>query len=268
MRYCGTQAIILTTRPILLHVFNRHIKNRQQSGAEGSPTMGTTTPPATPKPHSAMTTALTEACIYAARGTASLLGQLWAEGNVATYGFFDAHYAFSATVILICSNLLRPSDADRDAIVLTCALLQSMVDDGNLPARELHGRLTALQRDIDAMTVADSPDPLSLLRDYVSGPETISAGSASHLPHDTAATRQIKVEVAGARPKLSNTLPSQTQIPTPTDTAPPSTAPLDVPFIQDFLGNFDGTGWSPDFLDLSADEDVSWSVPWDAAEST
>ena len=224
--------------------------------------MAAASPPPTPKPHSAMTVALTEACIYAARGTASLLGQLWAEGSVATFGFFDAHYAFSATVVLIMSNLLRPSDADRDAILLMCALLQSMVDDGNLPARELHGRLTALQRDIDAMV--DPPDPLSLLRDYVSGTDTTSGG-AGHLPHG-AASRQIKVEVAGARPKLSDVLPSQPQIPPLADAAPPSTAPLDVPFIQDFLGNFDDTGWSPDFLDMSADEDVPWSVPWDGTE--
>ena len=210
-----------------------------------------------------MTTALTEACIYAARGTASLLGQLWAEGSVTTFGFFDAHYAFSATVVLTMSDLLRPSDADHDAIVLSRALLQSMVDDGNLPARELHGRLAALQRDIDSMLTPDldtgiGPDPSSAT-------ETVSgAGSISH----DAPAQQIKVEIAGARPKPDDDLPSQAQVAALTDAVPPSTAPLDVPFIQDFLGDLDNTSWSPDLLEMSTDEEVPWSLSWDAAVPT
>ena len=216
-----------------------------------------------------MTTALTEACIYAARGTASLLGQLWAEGSVTTFGFFDAHYAFSATVVLTMSDLLRPSDADRDAIVLSRALLQSMVDDGNLPARELHGRLAALQRDIDSMLSPEvdggiGSDPSSvLLKGYASATDT--ASSAGILGHD-ASSQQIKVEIAGARPKPDDDLPSQARVAALTDVVPPSTAPLDVPFIQDFLGDLDNTSWSPDLLEMSNDEEVPWSLSWDAAE--
>lgn len=212
-----------------------------------------------------MTTALTEACIYAARGTASLLGQLWAEGSVTTFGFFDAHYAFSATVVLTMSDLLRPSDADRDAIVLSRALLQSMVDDGNLPARELHGRLAALQRDIDSMLSPEVDGGIGpiLLKGYASATDTTSG--AGNLGHD-ASSQQIKVEIAGARPNPDDDLPSQARVAALTDAVPPSTAPLDVPFIQDFLGDLDNTSWSPDLLEMSNDEEVPWSLSWDAAE--
>lgn len=272
-----------------------------------------------------MTVALSEACIYAARASANLLGQLWADGSIATFGFFDSHYAFSSTVVLIMSNLLRANDADRDAIALSRALLQSMVDDGNLPAREFHGRLAALQRDVDEALLAAAaagggsgsgsgssveysipggggggvggggdggignrdgvngngvlsgtpaqqnhqqnhqPHPQQQqpppLRGYVTSTGTFAANVSrgGEIPH-----HQVRVESGGGGGgpyRMPGTLGN---VPV-TSSEALSAAPLDAPFIQDFLGNFD-TNWNPGDLNLSNDEEVPWSLSWEAAD--
>jgi proline utilization trans-activator len=81
-----------------------------------------------------MTNALADACIHAARSSNGLLAQLWIDGGMAIFGYFDSHYLFSSTIILMMSSILRNSDADRDAVETASDIMQSMVKDGNLPA--------------------------------------------------------------------------------------------------------------------------------------
>lgn len=179
------------------------------------------------------------------------------------------------------SNLLRANDADRDAIALSRALLQSMVDDGNLPAREFHGRLAALQRDVDALLAAagDVSSPgsgkggggggggggvLSVaqpppLRGYVTSTGTFAANVPRDFPHH----QHIKSLSSAYRiPGSGGALGSGVSA---SNSEALSTAPLDAPFIQDFLGNFDSS-WSPGNLDLSNDEEVPWSLSWEATD--
>ncbi|KAI1489121.1 fungal-specific transcription factor domain-containing protein [Biscogniauxia mediterranea] len=241
LRLHFNQCIILTTRPVLLHVFNYHVKCDQKNMS----------PKHTNKPLSPMTIALSEACIYAARASANLLGQLWADGNIATFGYFDAQFTFSSTVVLMMSDALRPNQSDSDAITLSLALLQSMVDDGNLPAREFHQRLTAVRKDVDKMKTSSAGLLSGSMRGYVTSTGTFAAN----------VTRDTKGEI---RPD-NGTLPT-----TPTnwaEMAPQtgqtlSSAPLDAPFLQDFLGNFDDS-WSPVGLDTPAHEYSEWSISLD-----
>lgn len=107
---------------------------------------------------SPLTTTLADACIHAARDSNSLLTQLWVDGGMAVFGFFDSQYLFSSTIILMMSAMLHirgyssqrkgnPSSSensssaiggewerDRDAVNTASDIMESMVRGGNLPA--------------------------------------------------------------------------------------------------------------------------------------
>lgn len=117
-------AVIQTTRPILFHLFRSHFA---QASA--------TNPPA---PVSPMTAALGEACIQAARTSNSILAQLWVDGCLAPYGYFDAVSVFASTMILMMSATMKEEDGnDNDAVETAWSLLRSMREAGNLPASGL-----------------------------------------------------------------------------------------------------------------------------------
>ncbi|KAK7725468.1 hypothetical protein SLS63_008071 [Diaporthe eres] len=99
-----------------------------------------------------------EACIYAARASANILKQLWINGNISAFGYFDAHYTFSATMVLMISRAFRPNTEDDDAIALALTLLHSMVEEGNIPARELVDRISALQSDFEILKLSEGSE--------------------------------------------------------------------------------------------------------------
>jgi proline utilization trans-activator len=248
-----------------------------------------------------MTIALSEACIYAARATNRLMGQLWADGLVATFGFFDAHYIFSATTVQLMSHALNPTAHDRDAVGLAWALLRSMVDDGNMPAREFAERLVALQKDLDGLgregdDVADegktetgsrtgakmrnSKESVMMAvrpeKGYVAGAGTFAApvgpvGNAvigpgmRGLGNGTGAGNGSCEGGGGLDSNRITANGEAWSLPAGMgmgiETC--SSAPLDDPFISDFLGQPD-TDWSPDALDMSNDDEIgTWSLAWD-----
>lgn len=96
-----------------------------------------------------MTSALAEACIHAARSSNSLLTQLWVDGGIATFGYFDSQYLFSSTIILMMALVLRNSESDRDAIETASDILQSMVEDGNLPGAAFYQHLLEIRKCFD-----------------------------------------------------------------------------------------------------------------------
>ncbi|EED18596.1 C6 transcription factor, putative [Talaromyces stipitatus ATCC 10500] len=118
LHLCFNQCVILTTRPILFHVFKSCFQG------QGAPTASPTT------------MALADACIHAARSSNGLLTQLWIDGGMAIFGYFDSHYLFSSTIILMMSSILgtHNSDADREAADTASDIMESLVKDGNLPA--------------------------------------------------------------------------------------------------------------------------------------
>lgn len=136
--------MILTTRPILFYVFKSRFQDPQTDGSVAS------------RMPSPMTSALAEACMHAARSSNSLLTQLWIEGSIATFGYFDSQYLFSSTIILMMSLVLHSSsgnnsraEADRDAVETATDMLQSMVEDGNLPAAGFYQHLLELRKCFD-----------------------------------------------------------------------------------------------------------------------
>ena len=99
-----------------------------------------------------MTTALGEACIQAARASNLMLAQLWIDNNVAIYGYFDANYIFSSTIILMLSTMLKDDGGrDEDAVETACSLLRNMRDKGSFPATDYYEYLAQLRTDLDKM---------------------------------------------------------------------------------------------------------------------
>lgn len=92
--------------------------------------------------------ALADACIHAARSSNSLLTQLWIDGGMAIFGYFDSHYLFSSTIILMMSSILGTtnSDADREAVDTASDIMQSMVQDGNLPAAGFYSHFVEIRK--------------------------------------------------------------------------------------------------------------------------
>ncbi|KAI1268422.1 fungal-specific transcription factor domain-containing protein [Xylariaceae sp. FL1019] len=243
LRLHFNQCIILTTRPILLHVFNH------QSRSVHTP--GSTRSGHDPKPLPPMTVALSEACIYAARASAKLLGQLWADGNIATFGYFDSHYLFSSIVILLISDALRANDEDHDAITLSSALLQCMVDDGNFPAREFHQRLSVLRWEIEKMKESSTSLMAGPIQGYVTSTGTFAANVNHGVKPD------FRVDISGTASLVGKSSETGAQ-----EGEMMPSAPLDAPFIQDFLGNFDQT-WGAGVLDTPSNELSEWSLVLD-----
>lgn len=87
------------------------------------------------------THALAESCVQAARTTNQLLSKLFVEGNLAVFGYFDAHYLFSSTLILIISAVMEPAAAISDAVQTAFNLLTAMASNGNISAKDYLGRL-------------------------------------------------------------------------------------------------------------------------------
>ncbi|KAI8241826.1 putative transcriptional regulatory protein [Colletotrichum sp. SAR 10_99] len=191
---------------------------------------------------------------YSTRAVASLrlhFNQLWVDGAIATFGYFDAHFIFSSTIILILSNILNPNDGDRNSVDLACTLLQSMADDGNLSAAELRDRLATLKEDLESKYATSSCQVTGPKQGYMTAAGTFAAHVAP-----TSSRRK-------GDPNRSQTgqTPSTTTSPA-AEVSSVGRAPFDDPFIQDFLGQ-PYSEWSPSAFDITNDEIGVSSLAWD-----
>ncbi|OQE37803.1 hypothetical protein PENCOP_c009G08001 [Penicillium coprophilum] len=137
LHLCYNQCIIQTTRPILLHLF------RAQFCLDGSRAADQPTQSFSPT-----TTALADSCINAARTSNRILSKLFVDGTLATLGYWDAHYLFSSTLILLMAAVMSPSQAVSDAVDTAFSVLCSMRDDGNVPASDYYESLKLVQKRI------------------------------------------------------------------------------------------------------------------------
>lgn len=101
---------------------------------------------------SQMTTALADACVQTARKSNKILSQLWVDGCLAVYGFYDALSIFSSTLVLMISAAMEDAEScdsvDDDGIGVAWSLLRSMRDDGNVPASDYYDQLVQLEEDL------------------------------------------------------------------------------------------------------------------------
>ncbi|KAI8263210.1 putative transcriptional regulatory protein [Colletotrichum sp. SAR11_239] len=191
---------------------------------------------------------------YSTRAVASLrlhFNQLWVDGAIATFGYFDAHFIFSSTIILILSNILNPNDGDRNSVDLACTLLQSMADDGNLPAAELRDRLATLKEDLESKYATSSCQVTGPKQGYMTAAGTFAA-------HVAPTSSRRKGDPNRSQPGQT---PSTTTSPA-AEVSSVGRAPFDDPFIQDFLGQ-PYSEWSPSAFDITNDEIGVSSLAWD-----
>ncbi|KIW50250.1 hypothetical protein PV05_11857 [Exophiala xenobiotica] len=131
------QTVILVTRPVLLHVLKRTLQT-----SLGRSTSHTT--PITP-----LMSELANASIDAARHIHDLQSQAWISGTLPNVGYFDSLYIFSAAIILAISSILSPAGADKLCFETASQILQTLAENGNLPAAQLLTHLERVQSSID-----------------------------------------------------------------------------------------------------------------------
>lgn len=104
------------------------------------------------RPVSHMTTVLADACVQTARKSNRILSQLWVDGCLAMYGFYDALSIFSSTLVLMIAAAMEDPDSygsvDDDGIGVAWSLLRSMRDDGNVPASDYYEQLVQIEEDL------------------------------------------------------------------------------------------------------------------------
>lgn len=73
---------------------------------------------------------------------------------MAIFGYFDSHYLFSSTIILMMSSILKTSNSegDREAVDTASDILQSMVQDGNLPAAGFYQHFCEIRKVLQEFT--------------------------------------------------------------------------------------------------------------------
>ena len=198
--------IIQTTRPILLHIFKTSLHGSNDSKK---------------KKFSPTTLALVDACTQSARTTNQLLSKLFIEGNLAMYGYFDAHYLFSSTLILIIAAVMEPTAAVSDAVQMAFNLLRTMTSNGNVSAKDYLARLEHIRATVSAARAGTNIKQATADVDTATIATTI-ASDPSGAPNIS--TEQIGF---GNEWSLSDTLF--------TDDAFGADDPLGNPFIENFL---------------------------------
>ncbi|KAF4121437.1 Fungal trans [Geosmithia morbida] len=128
------QCIILTTRPVLLHLF----KAQFRLGAHGPQA-------ARRQPFSSLTMALADSCVNAAQASRQMVETLFLDGSIASFGYWDAHHIFSAALILIMSAVMKPAPATSEGLETLLSILRSMKNGGNIPAVDFCERLSHIK---------------------------------------------------------------------------------------------------------------------------
>lgn len=160
------QAVIVTTRPILLHLFKQRRPHLPHDNT-----------PSQTFPESALS--LTTACIRCARQSMTLLKKAWAEGTFPTFDYFHMQFLFSSATVLVLSALLQGSGwaNDREDFLLAGSFLQQLKGNGNFGAKEFCTHVEALQ--ITLRENVDAPGQTGL---NVPGTSNVATPSVS-MPH-------------------------------------------------------------------------------------
>lgn len=178
-----------------------------------------------------MTLVLADACIQAARTSNTVLTQLWIDGRLATFGFFDALSLYSTTLILMMARLLCPNqeiEHDIEAIETASNILKSMADEGNVPAMGYFKLLLQLQ---------------SLLATKRSKVNEIASAPLTDA-HDN--VRMVVQESASASEPVILPNPAAFETPLESDVMLGTNVLMDNPFLQEFLAQQQGQSmWQP-----------------------
>jgi len=144
------QYVILSTRPILLHILRAHKqlwhdapRTRDLKHVIGETPL-----------------ALAEACIRCARHSHRLLTDTWIDGSFAIYDYTYTQYLFSAATILAISSISigQNDDSDKDGFDSASQFLDQLKQNGNYAAKEFCQHLQAIRLSLTAFRNPASPD--------------------------------------------------------------------------------------------------------------
>ncbi|GES59638.1 C6 transcription factor [Aspergillus terreus] len=128
--------INMTARPLVFYVIQRRLEAESRGSATDDWKEGL----------SQSTVAVIDSCITAARATTIIMDAAAKHNLVATYGYLDGEYAFSAALLLVMVNAVFPhNDANARTMEMALNLLRSMADRGNTYLGARHALLLELQ---------------------------------------------------------------------------------------------------------------------------
>lgn len=154
------QAVIVITRPILLHRFKQ---SRPQVPQDNAPLQR----------FSDSAFSLTTACIRCARQSMGLLKKAWADGMFPTFDYFHTQFLFSSSTILALSALLQNVGCaiDQEDFLLAGSFLQQLERNGNFGAKEFCTHFEALKMTLrDYLDAGTAHGHLAPLEDVTNGP--------------------------------------------------------------------------------------------------
>ncbi|KAE8144383.1 fungal-specific transcription factor [Aspergillus avenaceus] len=132
------QCVILTTRPTLLHLLMK-LNESENQDTISQPVL-----------------TLGEACIQAARHSHSHILTKWINGSLPVFGYFHAHYLFSAALVLAMSSFLPiGSPSDLGGFETGLEVLRSMSENGNLAASEFYHNLEQVKHCLESRKPKD-----------------------------------------------------------------------------------------------------------------
>ncbi|KAH8435125.1 transcription factor domain-containing protein [Aspergillus melleus] len=211
----------MTARPLVFYVIQRRLDAGDQSSATSDWKEGL----------SPNTVAVIDSCISAARATTVIMDAAAKQNLVATYGYLDGEYVFSAALLLVMVNAAFPhNEANARSMGVALSLLRGMADRGNAYLASRHSLLIELQSAIG---------PNHTRRDDLAVGTPITPSS---IPQASPATNVV----ADQTPVVSTEWPSQ----------------QDLPSMRDISFNFDindDPGLWEEVLDqIDIDMDTDW----------
>ncbi|KAJ6041628.1 uncharacterized protein N7446_010492 [Penicillium canescens] len=153
----------MAARPLVFYIIQR----RLDAGILGTSTEGWKEG-LTPN-----TVAVIDSCITAARATTLIMYAAAKHNLIATYGYLDGEYIFSAALLLVMVNAAFPHNDTNDwAMGAALNLLQSMADRGNTYLGSRHSLLLELQTAIGIKPAMSGADRLSPPRNVPTTPKS------------------------------------------------------------------------------------------------
>ena len=212
--------MMLTTRPLLLHVIRPH----QRAGAVDTTIASSQIPE--------VVLALVKACVRSARQSYTILIEEWISGSFKPFDYTRTQYLFSAGTILAISNFLGFSDSpsDQEDFDLACKFMENMVQAGSLVAAEFYQHLEAIKTDICTCASENGTWESGTVKRHADA-ENANAQSSTAFPEPCTSAEAMAADFGLNEPSLDSFL------------------------LQDQL-----SGEDQSYLDASLSEDLYWPV--------
>lgn len=145
---------------------------------------------------------LSEACIHAARHSQSLILTKWFNGTLPVFGYFHAHYLFSAALALAMSSFVPVgSPGDLAGFETALEVLRLMSENGNLAAADFFLNLEQVKFCLDGYRGREKGMGKANATAAI-GPGDVSVSSITEVSPPAMQTPNIGTVESGATPDM------------------------------------------------------------------